>query len=268
MPKVGLGYQTIFHEDLMGHLDELDFVEVSPDMLSDHPVTLGLVGELSKGIETVLHGIQLSFASDAGMSEASIEMAQKIISLTGAKSFSDHFAFTGERNGDTELYVPPVLNEESLETLVERASRLKSLLGVEIQFENVASLFRNPFNELEEGAFLRELCRLSGARLILNIDSIVITSRVFGVEAETLLRSYPLEYVESITVVPSVAMNPMLRAMYAEDVDRQMWRLLGTVLAESDADSVVLQRRFRENDFAQMRPFIERTREVMNGRVS
>ena len=200
------------------------------------------------------------------MNETSIAMARKLTALTGAKSFSDHFSFTGERNGDTELYVPPVLNEESLETLVGRALHLKSLLGVELQFENVASLFRNPFNEIGEGDFLREFCRLSGARLILNIDSIIITSRALGVDAETLLRSYPLQYVESITVVPSVAMNPMLRSMYAEDVDRQMWRLLEMVLAESDADSVVLQRRFRENDFAQMRPFIEQTRQVMDRR--
>jgi uncharacterized protein len=266
MPKVGLGYQTFFHEDLMDHLDDIDFIEVSPDLLSDHPAALDLVGQISKEVETVLHGVHLSFASDAGMNETSMEMAQKIISLTGAKSFSDHFSFTGETNGDTELYVPPVLNETSLEALADRALRLKSLLGVNILFENVASLFRNPFNEIGEGDFLREFCRLSGARLILNIDSIVITSRALDVEAETLLRSYPLQYVESVTVVPSVAMNPMLRSMYAEDVDRLMWRLLGTVLAGSDADSVVLQRRFRENDFDQMRPFIERTREVMNQR--
>lgn len=266
MPKVGLGYQTFFHKDLMDHLDDIDFVEVSPDLLTDNPEALGLVGQISKGIETVLHGVHLSFASHADMNETSIAMAQKVISLTGAKAFSDHFSFTGERTGDTELYIPPVLNEASLETLVGRALHLRSVLGVELQFENVASLFRNPFNELGEGEFLREFCRRSGARLILNIDSIVITSRALGVDAETVLRSYPLQYVESITLVPSVAMNPMLRAMYAEEVDLQMWRLLETVLAESDADSVVLQRRFRENDFAQMRPFIERTREVMNQR--
>ena len=266
MSKVGLGYQTFFHNDLMGHLDEIDFVEISPDLLSDNPETLGLVGQISNRIETVLHGVHLSFASGAGMNERSIEMAQKVIPLTSARSFSDHFSFTGETNGDTELYVPPVLNEKSLETLVARALRLKSLLGVEFQLENVASLFRNPFNEFQEADFLREFCRISGARLILNIDSIVITSRALGVEAETLLGAYPLQYVEGITVVPSVAMNPMLRSMYAEDVDRLMWRLLGTALAESNADRVVIQRRFRENDFDQMRPYIERTREVMNRR--
>lgn len=248
---VGMGYISELHVDTIENLSEYDFIEITPENFFGSPLSDNQAAKDIKGkIPVTLHGIDLSLASSTDITEKK-ELLNKIKEVSDffeVPFYSEHLSFTNEKDIDLDLYIPPVFIEESVEKVVANIKRLKNILNLDFHMENVATLIKqnnNPF--YSDYDYVSKVCKLSDSGLILNLDSIAISSHIYKIDPMDLLVAYPLEQVISVTVVPESCMNPILKKSYGKNIDQLMWSMLEYVFNHSGADSVLIQRRFPGN---------------------
>ncbi|MDQ0176248.1 MbnB/TglH/ChrH family RiPP precursor modification enzyme [Bacillus chungangensis] len=249
---IGIGYQPDLHEDTMANLSKYDFIEVAPEnfigmnSLKDNLKANEIRGQLPIS----LHGINLSLASSRNFEKKNelLRGVKEIANWFDSPFYSEHLSYTTEKEIDLDLYMPPIFNEASVENVIKNIKHVKNELGLDFHIENVASLVNYTLEaDMTEGEYVSKVCEASDSGIILNLDSIAISSHTYKIDSVELLNSYPLHRVISITVVPESCMNPMLRKFYGTNIDQLMWSMLEYVFKNSPANSVLIQRRFPRN---------------------
>lgn len=262
---VGLGYQAILHQDALAHADDVDFFEIAPEIFIDSQNSrlTEYITSLKDVIPIVFHGLNLSLLSEGEINKDFLTSMANLASQLNCSCYTEHLSYHYFQDMDTELYLPPVYSEASLASAVEKIREVKHVTRMPFHFENVATLFRSPFDEMPEWEFIGNLCRRTDCGIILNLNSIVITAKTLGIDPQYLITRYPLEHVVSLTIVPEKSMNIMLRRFYGQSIDSVMWRLLDTAVVHSSIDTILIQRRHQENTYENMSGDLEIARRVL-----
>ncbi|MGZ3721384.1 MAG: multinuclear nonheme iron-dependent oxidase [Bdellovibrionales bacterium] len=261
---IGLHYLPSQHKDIYSPL--IDFIEITPEYFvqpNGGLRHLDAIHEISKATPTTLHGVALSMCSAMELPNPFLDGVANLKKSLGTDCFSEHLSFTRNQERESDLYIPPAYNEESLEQAVEKVNEVCSLTGSNFHLENVASMMINPFDTWGEGQFFEKLCRKSSCGLMLNLDSAIISSKIHKTTLDKLIMSFPLEHVTSIILVPRLSMNIGLQHFFGDDVDREMLNLLELLLRRTPARSIVVQRRYHDTTLEVLLPFINNVRDIL-----
>lgn len=264
---VGIGYSPFLHNDTVSSLKEIDFIELTPEDISKRvPLEENMhLKDLKDKIVITLHGNDLSIASASHSLDLDlINHVKELAKYLNSPFYSDHLSYTREIDIDLELYMPPAFSEESAVEIIKNVSLVKKITELDFHLENVASLVNIPGIDFTEGSFITKICRETDSGVILNLDSIAISSNTYNIDPIDLINSYPLDCIESITIVPESCMNPMLKKYYGNNLDKTMWFLLEHVLNKSSAKSVLIQRRFEVNTFASLKEELFLAKSIYN----
>lgn len=134
--------------------------------------------------QVFLHGVSLSIGGPDPLDETYLRALRELASDIDAAFISDHVSFgcVGGVHGH-DLWPMP-LTREALDHLVSRVGHAQERLGRAIVLENVSSYLRLRGDELEEAEMLAELAARTGARLLLDVNNVVVSARNHGFSAE------------------------------------------------------------------------------------
>ena len=127
------------------------------------------------------HGVSLSIASDSsqmqeGMSKAFLIKMKSFLNEWGFKNYSEHFSFCHLHGKQTYELLPPPLTKKSVQTIVDNIDYVQNFLNRELILEN-ASWYYNIEPELSESEFINQICKQSGAKLLLDINNVYVNSK-------------------------------------------------------------------------------------------
>lgn len=127
------------------------------------------------------HGVSLSIASSShqmkeGLSKAFLTKMKVFLNEWGFKNYSEHFSFTHLHNKQTYELLPPPLTRQSIRDIVDNIDYVQNFLDRELILEN-ASWYYNIEPELSESEFINQVCKQSGAKLLLDINNVYVNSK-------------------------------------------------------------------------------------------
>ncbi len=245
-PRLGVGftYQPGLHAAIEACQDQIDFFEVSPDLLCH---------ERGNGAERVLnydaalladalrwcaprpvvvHGLGLSIGSAAGWSEGYLRILDGWHSLRPFPWHSEHLGFllTVDRQGQalhTGVPLPLPFTEHALDLLVPRAAALGARYGVPFLLENLTYYLPGlpADGGRDEVAFLNDLTERSGCGLLLDLYNFHCNAVNFGFDAREALARLRLDRVVEIHLAGGAVHDGFILDVHSDVVPEPVWEL-------------------------------------------
>lgn len=145
-----------------------------------------------------LHGVSLSLASDAPPDRTRLARLASLVARFEPALVSEHLAWSTWRGAYLPDLLPFPRTRAALDRIAANVSIVQDALARPIAIENPAHYLALDSHEFDEIAFLRELVRRTGCRLLLDVNNVYVASRNLGHDAAAYLDAFPAEAVAEI----------------------------------------------------------------------
>ncbi len=262
---LGIGHLPILHENILEHRHLFEFVEITPEsfMGGDFDLAKNQIADVRKNFYITCHGIDLSLCSVEEVDTEHIAGCKEVIELCQPLFFSEHLAFTRCHNLNSDIYFPPFYLKSDVERIANKCLKISDYFELPFYLENVPDFLLGK-SGIGEGEFFSSLFDLCGTRVILNLDSICLSAKLQNIPPIDLIRTYPIEQIASVTVVPESCMNPVIRKMCG-GFDDEMLGLVEFCINNTTARSVLIQTRYETNTVESLIDIIGSLRNLIDG---
>ncbi len=209
MTKIGIGLRRAHYGTLIERLRVraslgVDWLEYAPENFIDVGGEAREVLDLCMQAGPVVpHGVTASLGGSTPFDAAYLRKLRNFLRATGAKYYSDHVCVSSIRGLETYDLLPVPQTPGFARHIARRIDELSDRLELPIVVENITSYAKRDATlttDLVEGDFLADVLERSGARLLLDVNNIVVNAKNGGHDAEVLLASMPLDRVAGIHV--------------------------------------------------------------------
>ncbi|MCS6986980.1 MAG: DUF692 domain-containing protein [Sphingomonadaceae bacterium] len=217
-----------------------DFLAVIPDMFLDdagpsanprfrdlHRM-IGLLDAVE--LPQVAHHLAASLASAVEPDPDYVEAMANWADRWNCAWVSDHLAFmeiAAPGGASTAgLALTPPFDRQILDLMVPRIQRLLARLRRPFLIENSAYFVRFEDSELDEPAFLNELCARSGCGLLLDLHNLYVNAVNFGFDPFAFLGGLDLSRVVEIHIAGGCELEGVWSDAHAGPPPEPVWALL------------------------------------------
>lgn len=220
---------------------EIDVLEWSFDTIADsrhEPAWLPvLLQEYSGKGRLLAHGVRYSLLSGdfSKRQNTWLKKTEAELKRYTYRHITEHFGFMTSDHFHKGAPLPVPLTAHTLTLGHDRLQRLQQLAGIPVGIENLAFAF-SPDQVKEQGEFLEKLVEPVDGFLILDLHNVWCQAINFGIDAEILIRSYPLHKVKEIHLsggswsTVSSSDKRVRRDTHDEAVPKEVLRLLAYAL--------------------------------------
>lgn len=251
MIQVGLAYSGYVDQLLDREPGCIDYLEVPVELLLHNPSALASVHK-----PVILHCASLNIAGFVEPRETVVDSVCSWVQRTGTPWVGEHLAFiTADRgliDAGADEYAPgepynlgftvsPPMNPASANHVARVCERYESRLGTTLLLENSPVYFQMPGTTMTQVDFVREICRQSSVRLLLDLTHFQITASNMGFDAMTELLRYPLDRVEEIHISGSSTDKSIRWDDHSTSAGDDVYELLGIVLQQCRPKAITLE---------------------------
>lgn len=198
---IGVLLKTAHYKQFLEERPPIGWFEVhSENFFTEGGNGLANLTALSKLYPVSLHGIGLSLGSASGVQMLHLERLAKLIDLVNPKFVSEHLSW-GYING---VYMHDLLpipyTEESLKIFSRNITVVQEFLRREILIENPSSYIEYKASYKNEADFLVEICKITGAKILLDVNNIFVSSSNHAWDPKTYIDAIPQNLVKEIHI--------------------------------------------------------------------
>jgi hypothetical protein len=191
----------------------------------------------------VTHGLSLSLGGPDALEPATLLELAEFLREVGTPWHSDHLCFGSAAGTVLHELLPLPFTLATVAHVTDRIGRVQDALQVPFAVENITYYAAGEGAEMDEGDFLAEVLRRSGASLLLDVNNVYVNGKNHGFDPRAMLAKLPLESVVQIHIAGHDASEPeLLVDTHAEPVCDDVYTLLEWVLARTGPVPVLLER--------------------------
>ncbi len=144
------------------------------------------------------HGVGLSLGSADGLDQNHLEKLKQLIDRFSPVLVSEHLSWSRIAGAYVPDLLPLPYTDESLEILTHHIDETQTYLKRQILFENPSSYLEYKDSTYTETDFIKELCKRTGAQLLLDINNVFVSSSNHGWDEGKYIDEIPSEIVGEI----------------------------------------------------------------------
>lgn len=243
---LGLGLRPSHYHDLLATPPALDFFEV----LSDNYLHTGgkpvqMLDRIAGRYPVVMHGVSMNVAGTDAIDRDYLRELKALQRRCGAIAVSDHLCWTAVDGVHLHDLLPIPYTEDAMRHVTARVRRIQDELEQPLVLENPSTYVQFDDADYDEAAFLAELVRRTGCRLLVDVNNVFVSAHNHGFDAEAWLRSVPWSSVAWLHIAGHTVMPTHRLDTHDHPVCAAVWRLhalaqrlsggLPTVLERDDA---------------------------------
>lgn len=203
---------------------------------------LRLAERMAERARVLLHGVSMSIGGVDDLNLDHLRAIRELARVTQAELVSDHLCFAGyDGHYGHDLWPLPRTNE-CLEHLVRRVERVQDVLARSIALENPSSYVEFSRAEFTEAELLNELCRRTGAGILLDVNNVYVSAFNLGFSAEEYIRSLEPKHVVQYHLAGHTDRTSYLFDDHASEVGSGVWELYELALQHIGARPTIVER--------------------------
>lgn len=250
---VGINYHWDFQALIHAHLDQIDYIEVSPDIFCEEIIAadnsrrfqlderkLQDALALGRKCPVVVHGLGLSLGSASGWNADYLTMLDKYAEQQPFCWHSEHLGFTLIKNQDgaedhAGLILPMPFTEEALDLLCPRIQQLCTHYRAPFLIENTTyylphfSAHAQGWDEID---FLNQLLTRTDCGLLLDLYNFYCNAINFGFDPYAALSRLQFDRVIEIHIAGGVTHEGFLLDVHSSEAPEEVWALLEWILPQ------------------------------------
>lgn len=189
-----------------------------------------------------MHGVSLSIGSTDALDRDYLRALRQLADDVAPIWISDHLCWTGNGGLNSHDLLPLPYTEEAIAHVASRIGQVQDFLGREILIENVSSYVTFAGAEMDEAAFLAEIVRRSGCRILLDINNIYVSSRNHGFDADAYIAALPAERIWQIHLAGHSDYGSHVIDTHDHPVRDEVWALYARTLERVGLVTTMIER--------------------------
>lgn len=248
-PAVGIGYRHVIHEWTCQNLALFDVLEVTVDhCLAGGARMQAAIFDLADRIPVTAHGIGLSIGTDVPLDLAYLDQVAAVVERIKAPAYSEHLAFTRVPGRDLANLLPLPKTEAVAASIIDKVRTVQSRIPVPFLLENITYLFEWPDSEMSDAEFLTQICRGTGAGILLDVENLHLNASNHEFDAYEFLDALPVGIVQEIHMAGGVSVDddalgrPLLADSHSQPIPDEVLDLLAYALKSQSPATIVIER--------------------------
>ncbi len=242
-PGFGLGLRTAHYSEFLAAPQAVDWLEIiSDNYMVPGGKPLAMLDAVRERYPMVMHGVSLSIGAAAGPDPAYLRQLQRLAQRVQPMWISDHLCWTGVHGRHLHDLLPLPYNEDALRTVVRNVQQVQDALGRRILLENVSSYVEFKASQMDEAAFVRQVCIEADCDLLLDINNIHVSAVNHGFDALAYLRQLPADRVRQIHLAGHTDHGDHLVDTHDHPVAGAVWALYRQALQLFGAVPTMIER--------------------------
>lgn len=181
-----------------------------------------------------LHGVGLSLGSSDPLNREHLSHLHRLIDQVEPGLISEHLSWGSIDGVYFNDLLPLPYTEEALKHFSERVLQVQDNLRRSILIENPSSYLKYRHSTIPEWEFLTEICRRTGADLLLDVNNVYVSAFNLSFDPHQYLASITGEYVKEIHLAghteKSFPDGLLLIDDHASPVSKVVWDLYANTL--------------------------------------
>ena len=239
----GLGLRTEHFDAVLTENPAVDWFEI----ISENFMVAGgkprhYLDSIRARFPLAMHGVSLSIGSTDPFDYQYLSELRQLTRDIEPIWISDHLCWTGNGGINSHDLLPLPYTEEALAHVASRIGEVQEFLGREILIENVSTYVSFANAEMEEPAFLAEIARRSGCRILLDVNNIYVSSRNHGFDADAYVSALPAEKIWQIHLAGHSDYGNYVIDTHDHPVRDEVWALYERSLERIGAVTTMIER--------------------------
>lgn len=239
----GLGLRTEHFDAVLDEAPAVDWFEI----ISENFMVAGgkprhYLDAIRSRYPLAMHGVSLSIGSTDPLDLDYLRELRELARTVEPIWISDHLCWTANGGINSHDLLPLPYTEEAIAHVVSRIGQVQDFLGREILIENVSTYVSFAGAELEEPAFLSEIARRSGCRILLDVNNIYVSSRNHGFDADAYLAAMPAEKIWQIHLAGHSDYGDYVIDTHDHPVRAEVWALYARTLERIGPVTTMIER--------------------------
>jgi len=260
LPLIGVGLRHGHYNDALNTPANIDFIEIhAENFFAAGGASHSLLTDIRQHYDVSLHATSLGLGSTSPAPQQQLQQLANLASSYQPIMISDHACFSWADINSQTVHagdlLPIPFNDESLQVMVNNVLRAQSILKRTILVENLSVYLTLSGSTYTETEFLVKLCELTGCKLLVDINNIVVNainhSLIYPGEetvlpidyAKNWLNNIPAKYVGELHLAGCTRVNEeqLMIDDHAQPVSADVWTLYQYALARFGAVATLIE---------------------------
>jgi uncharacterized protein (UPF0276 family) len=262
----GVGLRNQHFDHILATRPPVDWFEaISENFMDSGGRPRAVLRRLAEHYPVVLHGVSLSIGSTDALDRDYLARLRRLADEVSARWVSDHLCWTGALGVNSHDLLPLPLNEETLEHVSARVAQVQELLGRPLVLENPSTYVRFRQSTLDEPAFLRELSRVTGCWLLLDVNNVYVSCFNAGTDPLDYLNQFPFDRVVQLHLAGHQNCGTHIVDTHDRPVSEAVWQLFRLAWQRSEQAATLLEWDGDVPAFERLHAELIRARQIIDG---
>lgn len=197
--NVGVGLKPQHYDDIFSGQQLVKWFEIHPEnYFSAAGKNHQALDKIRQDFPLSLHGIGMSLGSADGVDKVHLKRIKQLIDRYQPGLFSEHLSWSRFEQFYSNDLLPMPYTHEAMERLSSNISQVQDYLGRSILIENPSSYFLPQDNDYTEWDFLVQLCKSTGANILLDVNNLYVSAVNHVFDSSEYLEAIPRDMVREI----------------------------------------------------------------------
>jgi uncharacterized protein (UPF0276 family) len=224
--SVGIGLRQPHYREVFERTPALGFLEVhSENFFLDGGASMHALERARAAYPISVHGVGLSLGSADALAQQHLAKLKRLVERVEPTLVSEHLSWSGLGARHFNDLLPLPHTREALALLAERVDRVQSVLNRPILIENVSAYVAFRDSEMTETAFLAELARRTGCKILLDVNNLYVNAVNFGFDPVACLADLAPAAIGEMHLAGHTSVDGCLIDTHGSRVCDEVWVL-------------------------------------------
>lgn len=187
----GIGLRLPHLAEVAATRPDIAWLEVHPENFLANPHATELLEDIAGGYPISVHTVGVSIGSAGGVDVAHLKRVRAFVDRISPFQISGHLAWSTHEGEYLNDLLPLPYDRETLELLVRHVDTVQQGLGRVYLVENPSTYLGFIHSTMKETAFLAELVRRTGCRLLCDVSNVHVSAINMGYSAHEYIDAFP-----------------------------------------------------------------------------
>lgn len=240
---IGTGLRPKHYQHVSENPTRMGFFEIiSENYMDTEGRPRAVLRQLREKYPICMHGVSMSLGSAHGLRKDYIKRLKALADETEPFLVSDHLCFTQTNAHNSHDLLPLPFTRAMAQIVAQNIDTAQNALQRTLAVENVSSYLTWRESEMTEWDFMREVLRLSGCKILLDINNVYVNASNHGYDAMEFLNAIDANDVAEIHIAGFTDMGDYLFDTHSKPVHKNVWGLFEAVAVKFAAVPAMIER--------------------------
>jgi uncharacterized protein (UPF0276 family) len=238
----GIGLRAPHVREVLGRKPAIAWLEVhSENYFADGGPALAALACIRADYPIAMHGVGLSLGSTDPLDREHLRKTARLAQRIEPAVISEHLCWSSVDGRHFNDLLPLPYTREALDHVCSRVQQVQEALGRTILVENVSSYYAFPESTIDECAFVAEVARRTGCKLLVDVNNIYVNARNHGIDPYAYVDAIDPRSVGEIHLAGFDDSGPIVIDTHGAPIAPQVWALYRRALARFGAVPTLIE---------------------------